>query len=49
MPIIFRVIDFTSFGEALESESVRRRLAKRITVNRRFEYRRKFGRITTAN
>jgi hypothetical protein len=38
MPVIFRFIDFTSFVEALESESVRRRLATRMTVNRRFEH-----------
>ena len=38
MPVIFRFIDFTSFVEALKSESFRRRLATQTTVNRRFEH-----------
>jgi len=46
--MIFLVIDFTSFADALESEVVRRCLARRMAVNRRFGYRRKFGRIATA-
>jgi hypothetical protein len=46
--MIFLVIDFTSFADALESEVVRRCLARRMAVNRRFGYRRKLGRIATA-